>query len=69
MNLQQRMRYHIQIRGGLAKDENGKPVLPNGAWQMMLEAANTLDDLRRLVYIAVGGWLITLVVLVYRVGW
>jgi hypothetical protein len=38
-----RMRHHVQSRGGPSKDEDGNPVLPNGAWAMMLEGADALD--------------------------
>lgn len=43
MTLSERLRKHVQDRGGLAKDEDGNVVLPNGAWAMMLEAADMID--------------------------
>ena len=42
--LAQRMRDHVQHRGGLSKDDEGKPIMPNGAWAMMLQAADMLDE-------------------------
>jgi hypothetical protein len=43
MTLSERMRKHVQDRGGLSRDaETGEIVLPNGAWAMMLEAATAL---------------------------
>ena len=41
--LAERMRKHVRDRGGLAKDDEGKPVIPNGAWAMMLEAADVIE--------------------------
>lgn len=40
------MRKHVRDRGGLSLGENGEPVIPNGAWAMMLEAAEVIDALR-----------------------
>lgn len=40
--LVERLRAHVIQRGGPAKDGSGQPVMPNGAWQMMLEAAAAL---------------------------
>lgn len=39
------MRKHVRDRGGPSRGENGQPVIPNGAWAMMLEAANVIDAL------------------------
>lgn len=44
-NLADRMRHHVVIRNGPAKDEYGDPVVPNGAWKMMLDAADLIDNL------------------------
>lgn len=40
--LVERLRAHVIQRGGPAKHGSGQPVMPNGAWQMMLEAAAAL---------------------------
>lgn len=42
----ERMRAHITNRGGLSRDADGNPVAPNGAWAMMLEAADEIERLR-----------------------
>lgn len=42
-DLPARLRAHVANRGGMAKDADGNTVLPNGAWSMMLEAAETLE--------------------------
>lgn len=39
------MRKHVQDRGGLSLDDDGKPVCPNGAWAMMLAAADAIETL------------------------
>lgn len=46
--LAERMRKHVRDRGGLAKDDDGKPVIPNGAWAMMIEAADVIESLEGL---------------------
>jgi hypothetical protein len=43
MTLVERLRAHVINRGGMAKDANGNVILPNGAWSMMLEAADALE--------------------------
>ncbi|MFG1413404.1 hypothetical protein V5G24_20040 [Xanthobacter sp. VTT E-85241] len=43
----ERMRAHITNRGGLSRDADGNPVAPNGAWAMMLEAADEIEAMRR----------------------
>ncbi len=43
--LASRLRHHVQSRGGLAKDADGEPIVPNGAWAMMLEAADMIEKL------------------------
>ncbi|MFG1429401.1 hypothetical protein [Roseixanthobacter glucoisosaccharinicivorans] len=43
----ERMRAHITNRGGLSRDADGNLVAPNGAWAMMLEAADEIERLRR----------------------
>ena len=43
--LAEMLKAHIQNRGGLSKDETGKPAIPNGAWSMMLDAAATIERL------------------------
>lgn len=45
--LAQRLREHVMSRGGPSKDASGNPVLPNGAWQMMLDAADHIESLER----------------------
>ena len=42
--LASKLRHHVQSRGGLAKDANGEPIVPNGAWAMMLEAADMIEE-------------------------
>src|SRR5688500_13091974 len=42
LELADRMENHVTDRGGPSKDIHGNPVLPNGAWSMMLEAAKVL---------------------------
>lgn len=40
-----RLREHVRSRGGLSRDaETGEIVLPNGAWAMMLEAADLIEQ-------------------------
>lgn len=46
--LAERLRKHVSDRGGLAKDDDGNPVIPNGAWAMMLEAADLIESLEGL---------------------
>jgi hypothetical protein len=43
----ERMRAHITNRGGLSRDADGNPVAPNGAWAMMLEAADEIERIRQ----------------------
>ena len=43
----ERMRAHITNRGGLSRDADGNPVAPNGAWAMMLEAADEIERTRK----------------------
>ncbi len=43
--IQERMRAHVNTRGGPHKDDDGKPAIKNGAWVMMLEAADRIDAL------------------------
>lgn len=43
--ISQRLREHVEMRGGLAKDDNGNPIIENGAWALMLEAAQTIEEL------------------------
>lgn len=43
----ERMRAHITNRGGMSRDADGNPVAPNGAWAMMLEAANEIERIRK----------------------
>lgn len=39
------LRGHVRSRGGLSRDaETGEIVLPNGAWAMMLEAADLIEQ-------------------------
>lgn len=49
-NIVERLRAHVSMRGGLAKDEEGNIVLPNGAWAMMLEAADKLEKAEKLIH-------------------
>lgn len=44
----ERIRYHISIRGGPAKDDNGKYI--GTTWLMMLEAADEIERLRKMSY-------------------
>lgn len=44
-DLARRMRDHVVSRGGASKDKYGNPVIPNGAWSMMLQAADELERL------------------------
>jgi len=37
------LRKHVMDRSGPAKDDDGNLVLPNGAWAMMLKAADMLE--------------------------
>ena len=47
LNLQNRLRTHVTARGGLSRDsDTGEINIPNGAWAMMLEAADEIDALR-----------------------
>lgn len=40
-----RLRAHVRDRGGMSRDaETGEIVLPNGAWAMMLAAADALSS-------------------------
>ena len=43
-NLQEKLRNHV-IHRGLSRDEDGKVICKNGAWKLMLEAADRLDEL------------------------
>jgi dsDNA-binding SOS-regulon protein len=49
-----RLLEHVVSRGGQARDENGEIVGPNGAWQMMLDAAAELTRLREQCEASVG---------------
>lgn len=40
--LAQKMQLFVDTRNGPAKDENGKLIIQNGSWAMMLEAAKRL---------------------------
>lgn len=42
--LSKAMRNHVVSRGGLSKDEDGNPVLPNGAWAMMLYGSDLIEQ-------------------------
>lgn len=43
-----RLRVHVQARGGPSRDaKTGKVNAPNGAWVMMLEAADEIERLRK----------------------
>lgn len=46
-DLKERLRNHVRDRGGLSKDRDGKIVIQNGAWQMMLDAAAEIEGLER----------------------
>lgn len=48
-SLSQRMREHVHSRGGMAKDKFGKPVVVNGAWQMMCDAADRIEELEKII--------------------
>lgn len=42
-----RLRNHVRDRGGMSRDaETGEIVLPNGAWAMMLAAADEIEQLK-----------------------
>jgi len=44
-DLIERLRSHVRDRGGMSRDaETGEIVLPNGAWAMMLAAADALSS-------------------------
>lgn len=43
-DLVEKIRYHIAIRGGPAKDDDGKYI--GTTWPMMLEAADEIERLR-----------------------
>jgi hypothetical protein len=45
--LAERLRHHVISRNGPAKDDDGEVILPNGAWRMMLDAADMIDGLSR----------------------
>jgi hypothetical protein len=48
--IEDRLRAHVNSRNGPARDAaTGNIVLPNGAWVMMLEAADEIERLRRRV--------------------
>lgn len=43
-----RLRDHVRDRGGMSRDaETGEIVLPNGAWSMMLAAADLIEQQAR----------------------
>ncbi len=43
----ERLCRHVSDRGGQFKDDDGNIVIPNGAWQMMIDAAAEIERLRR----------------------
>lgn len=47
--LSKRLREHVNSRGGLSKNEAGEVVISNGAWAMMLEAADEIEKLEQRV--------------------
>ncbi len=44
----ERLCRHVSDRGGQFKDDDGNIVIPNGAWQMMIDAAAEIERLRRI---------------------
>lgn len=51
-DIAKRLRDHVTLRGGVAKNEDGEVILQNGAWSMMLEAATEIDRLNMIVHVA-----------------
>jgi len=45
----QALRDHVNSRGGPSKNENGEVIMKNGAWDMMLEAADEIEKLRGVI--------------------
>jgi hypothetical protein len=41
------LRNHVNDRGGPARDTEGAIVNPNGAWVLMLKAAERLEELNK----------------------